>query len=241
MIFIRGMLFFIFIVLSVFCHSQINYGTIIYERKTNLYKKFKGWDDVRYWIKESDKSKVEFFVLYFDDSLSCFKPQDSNLKDQTDWTTSKNTVYQNFKTQRRLSIKEIWGEKLYVEDSMLIRKWKITDNKRNICSYSCRKAIWEVNDSMRIYAWYCDDIRINTGPESFYGLPGAILGLATEDGGVIYFAKTIELLKPKQELLLPQKTKKKIYTTPELRAKLEKDFGKEKWGKALLHEAFDVW
>ena len=107
-----------------------------------------------------------------------------------------------------------------------------------ISGYSCRKAIWQQNDSTRIYAWYTDDIVPNVGPESFSGLPGAILGIATEDGGVIYFAKSIELSKPDVLMMQPKKGKNKIYTSAELKTKLEKDFGKNPWGKAMIRDLF---
>lgn len=220
--------------------AQITEGKIIYERKTNLFKKYKdSWS--REWIKEENKTKVDLFELYFNDSLAAFKPQESELKEKMSWTTSKNSVYQDFRQRDRLTIKSIWGEELYVQDSLCPRTWKITGSTRTICGFLCRKAIWQVNDSTRIYAWYCNEISVSTGPESFIGLPGAILGLATEDGGVIYFAKSIDPSRQAMDKLLPKKTKNKIYTSAELRAKLEKEFGKEKWGKEMIHETFDIW
>ncbi|MBA3705303.1 MAG: GLPGLI family protein [Bacteroidetes bacterium] len=221
--------------------AQIIYGKIVYERKSNLYKKYKDYDDLKDWLKEEDKNKIDVFELYFDDSLSLFKPQESELKEKMSWATNKNTVYQNFKTNERLSIKKIWGEELYIEDSLYKRQWKITDSRRVISGYDCKKAIWQANDSIRIYAWYCDEIIPSVGPESFCGLPGAILGLATEDGGVIYFAKSVEIQKTDAALLTPKKGKNKIYTSSELRTRLEKDFGKEKWGKMMIQETFGVW
>ena len=127
---------------------------------------------------------------------------------------------------------------MYVEDTVLQRKWKVTDSKRTIAGYSCRKVIWYKNDSTRIFAWYADAIVPPVGPESFGNLPGAILGLATEDGGVIYFAKNVDISKPSIADLTPQKSKNKIYSTTELRKKLEKDFGKNPWGKAMIREVF---
>ena len=117
----------------------------------------------------------------------------------------------------------------------------MTDSKRSICGYQCRKAIWQANDSTRLYAWFCSEVIPSIGPESFVGLPGAILGLATEDGGVIYFAKSIEVVKPEATILTPKKTKQKIYKASELKAQLEKDFGKEKWGKAMIYNQFSIW
>lgn len=217
--------------------AQITSGKIVFERKTNLYKKFKD-DNVKDWIKEIDKSKVDYFELYFNDSMSMFMPQESDLKERMSWATSKNITYQNFNSKSSLSIKSVWGEQLYVQDSVKKREWKITESKRMISGYSCRKAIWEMNDTTRIYVWYADDIVPSVGPESFCGLPGAILGLATEDGGVIYFAKSVEIIKPTLEQLSPKTGKNKIYATAELKTKLEKDFGKNPWGKAMIRELF---
>lgn len=219
--------------------SQVTYGKIVYERKTNLYKKLKG--DSREWIKENNKTKIDLFELYFNDSLSAFLPQESELKEKMSWATNKNSVYQNFKTNRKLSIKKIWSESVYIADTLTKRTWKITDSHRNIGGFNCRKAIWQANDSTRIYAWYCNEIMLSSGPESFNGLPGMILGLATEDGGVIYFAKQIELTQQDIQKLIPQKTKSKIYSSSELKEKLQKEFGKDKYGKEMIHDTFDIW
>ena len=221
--------------------AQINAAKITYERKTNLYKQFKENDDVKEWLKEEDKNKFDIFELYFNDSLSVFKPQESDLVERMSWSTNKNTVYQNKIKNHRLTIKEIWGENFLIDDSIRICKWKITENKRTICGYQCRKAITNINDSTRLYAWFCSELNATIGPESLGGLPGTILGLATEDGGVIYFAKNIEIVRPSLETLLPKKTKAKGYKTAELKAQIAKNFGKQKWVKMMLFEQFEIW
>jgi GLPGLI family protein len=235
-----SLFFFTFLLICSVSFSQITSGKIIYERKTNLYKKFKG-DDVKEWLREEDKNKVDIFELYFNDTMSLFQPQESDLREKMSWATSKNIVYQNLNSNSRLTIRDLWGEKFYVEDTLWRRQWKITDNKRNIAGYNCRKAIWQANDSTRIYAWYAEDLIPSVGPESFYGLPGTILGLATEDGGVIYFAKSVEAIKPQVEKLTPAKGKNKIYKTAEIKTKLEKDFGKNPWGKEMIKNMFGLW
>lgn len=232
---------FCFLMMAQVATSQITFGKITYERKTNLYKKFKNNGDVKEWLKEEDKNKMDVFELYFNDSLSVFKPQESDLVERMSWSTTKNVVYQNYITNKRLTEKKIWGEAFLIADTVRSFNWKITDSKRSICGYQCRKAIWQANDSTRIYAWFCSEINPSIGPESFVGLPGAILGLATEDGGVIYFAKSVEVVKSDLVVLLPKKSKQKIYKSSELKAQLEKDFGKEKWGKAMIYNNFAIW
>jgi GLPGLI family protein len=222
----------------IVANAQITNAKITFERKTNLYKKLKG--NVENWLKEEDKVKIDYFELFINDTCSLFKPQESDLKENMSWATSKNTVLQNFKLNTRYVIKPMWGEELHLTDSMFKRKWKITESSRKIAGYACRKAVWQANDSTRIYAWFSYDIVPATGPESFNGLPGTILGLATEDGGVVYFAKKVEVLTPTPAtFILPKK--KKVYTIPELKAQMEKQYGKEKWFKSMILEQFGIW
>ncbi|HRG37637.1 MAG TPA: GLPGLI family protein [Bacteroidia bacterium] len=228
----------IVVFIQVQVSAQVMHGKITYERKTNLFKKYKDDDGMKEWIREENKNKVDVFELYFNDSISVFMPQESDLRENFSWTTSKNTVYQNFKRNKQLSVKTLWEEKMFMEDSITKKEWKITTNKRTIAGYSCRKAIWYMNDSTPIYAWYTNEIIPSVGPETFCKLPGAILGLATEDGGVIYFAKSVETSATDVQRVIPRKGKNKIYTTSELKAKLEKDYGKNTWGKAMIKEMF---
>ncbi len=218
--------------------AQITNAKITFERKTNLFKKFKG--ENQRWIKEEDKIKIDYFELYVTDTISIFKPQESDLRENLSWATSKNTVVQNYNLNTRYLVKTIWGEELHLTDSLFKRQWQITESSRKIAGYTCRKAVWQANDSTRIYAWFSYDIIPSTGPESFNGLPGTILGLATEDGGVVYFAKKVEVVNPvPANFALPKK--KKIYTIPELRAQMEKQYGKEKWFKSMIYEQFGIW
>lgn len=219
--------------------AQIHSGKITFERKTNLYKKFKG-DDVSRWLKEEDKIKIDYFEFYFNDTCSLFKPQESELRDNMEWATAKNTVYQNLNTNKRYVIKNMWGEQLHLTDSLFKRQWKITESTRKIAGYNCRKAMWQANDTTRIYAWFSYDIVPSVGPESFNGLPGTILGLATEDGGVIYFAKKVEVTEPPATTYIPPK-KKKTYTIPELKEEMTKRYGKEKWFQGMFQSHFGIW
>src|SRR5436190_24256377 len=103
---------------SAACSGQITSGKIVFERKTNLYKRFKNEDWVTNWVKESDKTKVDEFEMYFNDSLTAFKPVESEEKESYSWMTSKNSVYQNLNTNSRYSIKDIWRNLIPISDSL---------------------------------------------------------------------------------------------------------------------------
>ena len=168
--------------------SQVTSGKIIFERKTNLKKRFKDHPRFAKMINKDNKIRKEGFELIFNDTASAFIPieEEEAPVGVMAYMTSQNTIYQNLKNKTYLAIIDLWGTEAFLGDSIPARKWKITNSKRNLSGYRCTKAIWEQNDSIRVYAWFSPDIVPSVGPEGFSGLPGAILGLATEDGGVIY-------------------------------------------------------
>jgi len=218
-------------------------GKIEFQRRTNLEKKFKDNDSP--WMNKVNlkKPKIETFYLYFNDSSSVFLPSDVVDEDpRMSWITSKNKVYQNFKSDELLEIMSFWGSELVVGDTIKERVWKMTNKRRIIAGYDCRRAIWEANDSTTIYAWYAEEIMCSSGPETFNGLPGMILGLATEDGGVVYFAK--EVLKDNfdVEKRIPKVKEKDKLTEVEIRKAVTEQYGARKDFnvKEMLDEMF-LW
>ena len=234
---INKILLIIFLFLSITqVVGQITNGIIVYERKTNLFKKYTK-KEMREWLR-GKKTKIDVFELYFNNTMSLFKPQENDVHERMDWVTNKNSVFQHLEKKQRLSIYDKWGDTFYVEDTLKSRVWKITERKRDISGYECRRAIWEKNDSTKIYAWYTDEIIPSTGPESFNGLPGIILGLATEDGGVVYFAKSITEKYVDIKKLIPTPKKKDLYTEQELRLYLEKISKGDNWKKLAIDDMF---
>lgn len=232
-------IFLLFWIVSLGVSAQIKAGKIVFERKTNLEKLFKNENDIDFkdYIKKN-KFKIDNFELIFNDTCFIFKPILSDEIDKMEWATERNTTFQNNAANERLMIMNMFSNQVYVQDTITPITWKITDSKRTIGMYECRKAIWQKNDTTRIYAWYSTEVLANAGPEGIYGLPGAILGLATEDGGIVYFAKSVEALNPKQTDFLIETKRKKLYSYDQLRKQLEEDYGHEEWGKGLFEQLF---
>ncbi len=212
-------------------------GKITFERRTNLEKKFTD-QRMRRMITEENKIRNELFTLYFNDTASVFKAIPTDKVDDMAWMTTKNSYYQNLNSSKQITVLGLMGQNVYVSDSLPSRNWKITDSKRSICGYDCRKAVYQKNDSTRIYAWYTTALVPSVGPEGFCGLPGTILGLATEDGGIIYFAKKVEEMNPSQSDMTIEIGKNKVFTLNELRIKIEKDYGNMPWGKRMFEDLF---
>ncbi len=228
------------VLLSLQAWAQTDYistGKIIFERRTNLEKRFTD-QRMKRFVTEANKIRIESFQLAFNDTSSYFAVVPSNEPEEMAWLTTKNAYYQNLNESSQLMMLAVFGQNVYVQDSLPQRTWKITDSKRTICGYECRKAIYQKNDSTRLYAWYSPILTPSVGPEGFCGLPGTILGLATEDGGIVYFAKKIDLVAPKKEELLLNPGKNKVFTIAELRQKIEKEYGSTPWGKSLFNDLF---
>ena len=224
---------------TIFSYGQITSGKITFERRTNLKKKYGDNQRMKSFITEENKIRKETFNLHFDEERSSFiVVEDPNAeKGYMNYTTQRNKTYQNLEKDEMVVVIDLFGNNAYVKDKMPNRPWKITESKRKIGGYMCRKAIWEKNDSTRIYAWFSVDIVPSIGPEGFCGLPGAILGLATEDGGVIYFAKKVDAGQFSPKSLEYEKTNK-FTTIEELKIKLESRFSGKPWGKEIVEDIF---
>ena len=170
--------------------GQITSGRVVYERRTNLQKLYGNMEQMKRFINEDNKIKKEQFELLFNDTCSAFLPiEDPNAeKGWMSWMTQKNKTYQNLNTTKQMTLLDLFGQQVFVGDSIDPKKWKITESKRYISNYHCRKAMYEKNDTTRIYAWFAVELTPSIGPEGLTGLPGTILGLATEDGGIVYLS-----------------------------------------------------
>jgi len=221
--------------------AQMTQGRVVFERRTNLKKTMKGNERAEQFINEKNKIRKENFELLFNESGSSFKyiepetPEEGFMK----FLTQRNTVYQNLRDKENLVVLNLWGSEAFVKDSSTQHQWKITDRSREFDGYKGIRAIWQMNDSTRIYAWFCPDIVPVSGPEGFNGLPGLIVGLATEDGSIIYFAKEIEVMEVKDEDIAFPETKEDTYTKEEIKAVLLEKMGR--WVKPKDLEAMFSW
>ena len=235
--FIKYLVSFIFLFNIQLTNGQITHGVILFERKTNLLKKYDSPESQR-WLR-GEKVKIDRFNLHFSPEKSIFLPLESAVPSKTDWATSKNTVVQDFEKEERICVYSLFGESKVVKDNIVERNWKITERKRNIAGYSCRRAIWNKNDSIRIYAWYTDQLIPSTGPETFNGLPGTILGLATEDGGVVYFAKLVQEKDQNVDELISEIKIKNFSTEKELKDELIKKSKSNPWMSRVVAYLFE--
>lgn len=237
----KGLLTFAALFITATTIAQVTQGRIVYERRTNLKKTIGDNPRVGDMINDKNKIRKENFELFFNESGSVFKYIEPETAEEgfLKYMTQRNTVYQNLDSQEKLIIMDLWGSPTQLLDSIEKREWKITDSKRKFDGYLCRKAVWEINDSTRVYAWFSPDLVPSVGPEGFNGLPGTILGLATEDGSIVLFATSVEIKEVKPEVTDYSKIKDETYTKEELKKILLEKMGK--WMKPEDLDAMFAW
>ncbi|PHR22279.1 MAG: hypothetical protein COA38_18210 [Fluviicola sp.] len=217
--------------------AQMTSGKVVFHRKMNLKKMFKDNPRVQPFLDDDVTWNIDSFALYFNDSLSAFIPIESDEveKGMMKMLTPQNSTYKNLFQNERVVMMNMMGSAMTVKDTLKPRVWKVTESKRKIAGYICRKSMLEINDSTRLYAWFTVDLVPSIGPEGFDGLPGAILGFANEDGSIVYFAKRVEAMEPPLEVLIPKVKEKDAYKEEELKALLL-----EKMGKWIKKEDLDA-
>lgn len=208
-------------------------GRIEFERKTNQYLDMEGDGE---WMIEMRKRIPKFvtdvYELAFSSDVSVYKLARENPDNKYTWGAKPNTsdlVIQD-QVNRQLSIqRDVFEQTYLLQDTLRNLQWRITDEKREIAGFDCRKAVTRICDSVYVVAFYTDQIPVSSGPESFGNLPGMILGLAVPRLSITWFATRVELSTPSAQLLKPTLKGKKAnwgkYNTDLQKAM--KDWGKE--------------
>ncbi len=190
----------------------ITAGTILFEKKVNMHKMMEsragnggGGDWVEMAKKNMPKYSIINYDLQFTTTQSAFKksktqpPADMKMGGMRGGgmmgmrgdDEDKNITIKNLESKQLIATKQIFEKLVLLKDSLPQIEWKITNEFKKIADINCRKATAIVLDSIFVVAFYADDIICNSGPESFNGLPGMILGLALPRLHTTYFATSI--------------------------------------------------
>ena len=236
------MKFYIFL-FSVFAFSYSNAQTVFltsgkveYERKVNQYKAFTDDEEgENSWVEEMKKSIPRFvsdvYVLHFASTKCSYKLKAENTDNKYMWgakpSETDNTI-QDLENNKISIQRDVYEQTYLIQDSTRKFEWKITGETREIAGFECKKAVTKICDSVYVVAFYTDQIMVSSGPESFGGLPGLILGLAVPRIATTWFATKVEITEPtQQELNIKQKGKKVNWKTLNTdMVKALKDWGK---------------
>lgn len=203
-------------------HSQttpiIHEGQIEFERRVNAYALLNAYytDQIEQsFVQQYKSSKPQFgisnYTLLFNDTSSVYSPNHNlpNLP-EVSLLMTQNIVYSDLNTRTSISRKKAVDDEFLVIDSMRKVKWKITDETKQIAGFTCRRANAIIMDSVYVVAFYTDQIVPRSGPESFSGLPGMILGVALPYEHMSWFATHVISKTISNKQLQPPGNGKKV-------------------------------
>ncbi|MFT3843920.1 MAG: GLPGLI family protein [Lacibacter sp.] len=233
-------IFFLFILSCLFtpAFSQVKFissGHIEFEKRMNQYSFYDKEDEESIWIQEQKKifpkMVSDIYSLDFTENKTVYKLAKENTDNKYVWgrKPSENDLNIHDLKNNTVSIqRDVFEQTYLVKDSMQKYEWKISSETRTIAGFECRKAVTKICDSVYIVAFYTEEIAVSSGPESFGGLPGMILGLAVPRLQITWFATKVDLKEPSEVMLNP-KQKGKAVTW----GAYEKDLNKamKDWGK----------
>ncbi|MGZ8536758.1 MAG: GLPGLI family protein [Flavisolibacter sp.] len=159
------------------------------------------------------QTSITYHDFVGDTIKSVFKPGKETQYDPRSFyqgIADKNIVYNDYASRTTITQKPVFEETFLVQDSLVKIKWKITADTRTIAGFECRKAIGTIDDTITVFAFYTDEILINSGPESANGLPGMILGLGMPRIHTTWFATKVEYSDVNMTKVIPATKGKKV-------------------------------
>lgn len=232
-----------FLILFTLCiaigHAQtqfITQGRIEFEKKINQHKGIEEDAENNIWLQTMMKSYpkiiTDIYELRFNEKHSRYKLAKENSDNKyLMWGTRPSEtdgVLQDLENKTVSTQREVFENTYVIRDSLRNLEWRISGETRQIAGFECRKAVTKICDSVYVVAFYTDQIPVSSGPESFGGLPGMILGLAVPRLYTTWFATKVELTEPTPAQLSPVQKGKKV-NWEQLYAELKKGF--KDWGK----------
>lgn len=217
-------------------------GTIEFEKKANMYAiipKTITKDNEAFltpifeaYKKAQPQFKTGKSTLSFENNKTLFVPAEEEMTSgggffgNSPIAAQNNTIYNDLATGNTIAQKKVFDGTFLLKDSIRKIKWKITDETRDICGYTCRRANAIMMDSIYVVAFYTTDIPVSGGPESFSGLPGMILGVALPHENLTWFATKVTDMTLAPNVVVPPKKGKPV---------------DNKSYKAALQSAFKDW
>lgn len=193
-------------------------------------------------LKNLSTKSMSFFKMNFNKDQTVYYFDKDEKKENNMWggkSAAENTVVQDLKNDKLTASKSMFDNTYLIEDSLQHFQWKIYDEVRDIAGYSCRKATTVICDSVVVIAFYTDQIMVSSGPESFGGLPGMILGLAIPRLYTSWFATAVtdqqQTTDADQKMLKGKPRKSTIDNLVKNLSESTKDWGP--WGNPILWKA----
>ena len=218
----------------IFVFSQKNEGVVVYTQTINLHQMIPD-ERARQWMPEKQTYESE---LFFQSGKSLFKPKKSEQPQQvtaddqsSGWRMMMNRrrdntiVYRDPAAGTHLEATAFMDKEFLIEgaDPTVSSNWKVTGKQKMVAGYPCISAVRSDSAMGRpreITAWFTPAIPVQSGPQSFGGLPGLILEIDQNQGQMLITATAIEF-KPLDAATMAPPDKGKRVTRDEYRKIVE--------------------
>lgn len=206
--------------------AQETEGHIRYLITHNWTKKMAAVDYVSKQQKErlayiwGSRSEWKMFTdFYFNADETKYQESEESAEDDDEgysWRKDAYTIRHNYTKNTVRDLVTVLDKAYVIEDSIQAPNWKILNDMKEVAGHICMNAEYE--DTLRmqkVTVWFALDIPISGGPERLCGLPGLILEVDVNNGGMTIVADKIEMKKLDKELEMPKKIKGKKITEAE--------------------------
>lgn len=180
-------------------------GTVVYEEtvkfNVNLPPRMQRFRD------RMDDTRSSNVVLIFSESSSLSQPapepeveqpqaapndrRSRNRRFRIFSERENNATFIDFDNEQAIQRREFL-ERTFLVEGAPKPDWKLTDDVSEFLGFMCNRAIATV-DTTLVEAWFTTEIPVPAGPDDYYGLPGLILVLTTDNGNRSYVATDVSL------------------------------------------------
>lgn len=202
-------------------------GRQISEAQKTRIKKRQNELSTKNYVLEFDKNSSIFFEIEnISQSIQQVNERNSGMRmllnNQNEGTYYKHIALREYSSQR-----DLFGKQFLIKDTLQSFNWQLSDEVKIIGNYTCFKAISTIpivdkiekskDSATTITAWYTIEIPVTHGPEMFWGLPGLILELKTENRALLCSKielgskETITITPPKKGKIVTQEMFDKIF------------------------------
>ncbi len=172
--------------------------------------------------------------LFFDEKHSKYEDSDEPAEPDRggnfSWRKDDFCVTRDREKNRERDLVTLLDKTWLVEDSIAPVRWKVLNELKEVAGHVCMSA--ETVDTVkkqRIVGWFALDLPVQAGPERLGGLPGLLLEINVNNGGMIVSADKIELRPLAEgELDLPKKKKVKTISEADYQAKIGRHFAEKR-------------
>lgn len=221
------------LLVSLTTTAQNFQGKIYYSSKSKVHSVHnmdRFTDEQKAAVKrQQDAVSAKKYVLEFnknhslfteDIKLSLLPTRPMRTGGGMDLVNSPGNFYKDLVTKSYVNQKDLFGRKFIIQDELKAIDWQKTDEVKTIGKYVCFKATAQIantnkydddenqGETITVVAWYTLDIPVSQGPGMYWGLPGLILEVQSED--VVYLCSKIELSKTDDIVIKAPKSGKKI-------------------------------